>query len=195
MRFGRWTVVSPRSFSNGIRHLVICVCDCGERRQVVTHSLRSGVSRSCGCLAADEARERETTHGLTDDKLHHIWRGMLSRCRNPNTTSYKDYGGRGIRVCDRWLSFQNFYDDMRPTWQPGLTLERRNNDGNYEPSNCCWIPRSEQSKNRRGVTYLETPWGRMSLSEAARRVGIGWSSMHNRVRLWPQDRWFIPGHN
>lgn len=128
----------------------VCQCDCGNTRIVDGRTLRAGTSRSCGCLGHEETVQRETVHGLTGHPLHMVWKGMIDRCENKNSVGYQNYGARGIKLCDRWRSdFINFYTDMSPTYRQGLTIERVNNDGDYDPSNCKWIPRSEQSKNRR----------------------------------------------
>lgn len=103
-----------------------------------------------------------TKHGMTDHPIHNAWLNMKQRCYNFKFKQYKDYGGRGIKICDRWLeSFENFYEDMGSTWKPGLTLDRINNDGNYELGNCRWITRKEQLLNRRAygaVPFKGVSW-------------------------------------
>lgn len=191
-RFGRWTVLSIAESVNKKR-LWNCVCDCGVERKVVGDSLRSGHSVSCGCFSADSVKKRLTKHGMTDEPLHRIWRGMLTRCNNKNVKCYPDYGGRGISVCGHWKVFENFYADMHATYSPGLTIERINNDLGYSPENCKWVEKKDQSKNRRSVVIIDTPDGKMSLTEAAQRAGISWFAMRNRVRKnWPIDRLFEP---
>lgn len=144
-KFTRYTVV--KRFKGGRWE---CRCDCGNVRIVDGRTLRAGTSRSCGCLGREETVARETVHGMTDHPLHKVWRGMIRRCENRNEKAYPNYGGRGIRVCHRWRSdFRNFYADMALGYRPGLTIERVDNDADYEHSNCKWVPRCEQSKNRR----------------------------------------------
>src|SRR6185437_15211337 len=131
-RFGRLAVLQKAgSRHNRVRW--ICRCDCGTERDFPGDSLKSGHSRSCGCWNIESAVIRATTHGMTKTPLFSVWKGMLTRCQNPNSTSFKNYGGRGIKVCDRWMDFSHFYADMGTDYRKGLTIERRDNDKNYEP--------------------------------------------------------------
>ena len=110
---------------------------------------------------------------------------MLGRCGNPNNPAFHNYGARGIRVCERWLKFENFRDDMLPTWRPGLTLERTNNNGNYEPGNCYWATWKEQGRNKRNNRLIDTPWGRMTLADAAQRSGVSPATLAWRLKFVP----------
>lgn len=128
-----------------------CVCSCGNTTVVAGVSLRSGATRSCGCLFL----EKNTTHNLYHSSpLYRRWDSMRSRCYNPNHKSYKNYGGRGVTVCRRWGKFENFHNDMISGYRPGLTLDRKNNDGNYSPSNCRWATWVEQMANKRPVRSI-----------------------------------------
>lgn len=126
-----------------------CECDCGKQTRASRLDIRSGRTRSCGCRIGEGIGARSTTHGKTDTPEHRVWRHMLGRCFNPTDDAYRNYGARGITVCERWRTFENFLADMgeRPT--NNHTIERKNNDGNYEPDNCVWLPRPEQNRNRR----------------------------------------------
>lgn len=126
----------------------LCRCDCGNELIVKTGYLNSGNTKSCGCLNRDAARSRVLRHGKHGTSEYNIWQQMRYRCGNSNHPHYRNYGGRGIRVCDRWQSFDSFYADMGP--RPlGLSLDRIDNDGNYELTNCRWATRSQQNKNQR----------------------------------------------
>ena len=160
-------------------------CDCGAEKLVSTPNLRTGRSQSCGCLRDELAVPRATRHGKYYTREYRIWNSAKGRCRVPSHTSYPWYGARGIQMCDRWADdFTKFYEDMGPC-PPGYSIERTNPDGNYEPANCLWIPRSEQSKNRAGVRYLEFNGERLILADWARRFGISHTTLIKHLKRRP----------
>lgn len=153
IKYGRLQIIkSIKSFQvspNKKRTVYLCQCDCGKQTIVLTYHLKSGHTSSCGCLHKEKFNNYK--HGLKHHPLYHTWTDMKQRCLNPNNKRYCDYGGRGITVHDRWRAengFVNFLQDMgeRPE---GKTLDRINNDGNYEPSNCRWATIQEQNLNTR----------------------------------------------
>src|SRR5262249_16960599 len=148
-RFGRWMVLALHLERDQYGHVLwSCRCDCGTERIVRGDTLRGGISTSCGCFLPEAAKKHRTTHGMFGTRVYKIWHGMLQRCTNPNNSGYANYGGRGITVCEEWLSFENFYADVGDP-PPGLSLDRTNNNGNYEPTNWGWATPLMQTRNRR----------------------------------------------
>ena len=147
--FSRWSVISYYGKARSGPHYWNCICSCGNKKIIRGTHLKDGTTQSCGCFKI----EKVTTHGHTRkgraSPTYQSWNSMIKRCTNPNTKRYSDWGGRGITVCDRWLhSFENFLADMGECPE-GLTLDRIDNDGNYEPSNCKWGTYKEQRYNQR----------------------------------------------
>lgn len=158
LRFGRWLVIDNlgRKSNTSRNYYWLCECDCGEVKEVPGENLKRGTSKSCSCLMRDLSRERATVtpnarkHGLSNSTVYMAWANMKDRCYNKNHPKFKDWGGRGIRVCVRWKnSFENFYEDMGDKPSPDLSLERINNDKGYSPDNCKWATRVEQNRNKR----------------------------------------------
>ena len=166
-----------------------CLCACGSTKSVQGAELKSGDTKSCGCLR----RELRTKHGQAKvmTREYRSWSGMKDRCNNPNRPKYKDYGGRGRKVCDRWLhSFENFFEDMGPC-PPGMTLDRIDNDGDYEPGNCRWATRKEQQNNRRITKWYEYNGERKTVIQLAMILGMEEHTLYCRLhRGWSEDRAF-----
>jgi len=127
----------------------VCVCTCGVTTTVTGNALRTGNTRSCGHLVLNHAAALNRTHGCTGTRTHRIWKAMLTRCRNPRQPCAKHYIGRGVTVCERWLTFENFLADMGEA-PPRCSIDRRDVNGNYEPGNCRWATYRTQARNSRG---------------------------------------------
>lgn len=178
-----WEVESARYPSGKPKRRYECECECGRRSVVLLSHLRSGHTQSCGCLATERRTEAQLKHGHARGGLsptYISWKNMLQRCYSVRHPHYKNYGGRGITICNRWReSFETFLADMgeRPK---GLTLERVNNDGNYEPGNCIWATYTKQSNNRRSLIRIKHK-DRVytSMSQCAKACGINYQQFRN----------------
>lgn len=181
-KIGKWTVISkaPSDISRDRRSYKAvwnCICECGITKQVSGDRLRRGTSLSCG-----------KGHAMPRP-LENIHDGMIQRCTNPNNKRYADYGGRGVSVCERWLlSYKHFQEDMgvRPT--PEHSIDRIDNNGNYEPGNCKWSTKEQQSSNMRTNIYRELNGVRLTHSQWARKIGISSQSLSKRIAKWPIEK-------
>lgn len=155
-RFGRLLVikrVDDHVTSGGQRKVMyMCVCSCGIEKEIAGCDLRSGRTTSCGCRNRECIHERFFIHGMRHTKPYSTWSGIKNRCLNKNTPRYKDYGGRGITICQKWREFKMFYEDVSKlphAFEDGYSIDRIDNDGNYEPGNVKWSTPFEQAQNKR----------------------------------------------
>lgn len=160
-RYGRLVAlkITDEKSKRGEGRKWVCVCDCGNHKVIRMSDLRSGKTKSCGCLEKENLTKisLKNAHGQTKTRLHNIWIGMKNRCNNKNNQAYKYYGGRGISVCDEWnRSYQTFHIwAINNGYNKNLTIDRIDVDGNYQPNNCKWSTRKEQSRNRRNVKKIQ----------------------------------------
>lgn len=187
--FGRLLVVRYAGQDKRGRAEWFCRCECGTEKVVSANAILTGKTRSCGCLNRDVCGNSFRTHGMTDTPEYRSWRNMLNRCLNPKVVAYVNYGGRGIKVCESWMSFENFLNDMGPLPSPRHQIDRIDNDGDYEPSNCRWVTASQNSRNRRSTTLIEFRGQTKCVREWAQIVGIGEATIRRRLGLgWDSHR-------
>lgn len=180
-RYGRLVVISDFGLGKFNRHLWTCSCDCGGSRVVATHHLRSGEVRSCGCLLSDSARQRFTKHGMSNSPEYNSWKAMRARCYNRKRAEYQNYGARGIRVCDEWRnSFSRFLADVGRKPSAEHTLERIDNNANYQPGNVQWATRGEQVRNRRNNIQITINGVTRCLRDWATLLGVPYSTAFYR---------------
>ena len=172
-----------------------CHCECGAEKIIDAHHLMRGRIRSCGCLKKETSRDRMLKHGLSriqgkPPKEYTAWQNMKARCCDETNIGYKNYGGRGIKICDRWLhNYENFLIDMGPRPR-GTSLDRINNDGNYEPGNCRWATRKEQANNCRNNTLVEWKGEKYTMSEFCRKHSLPYRKFQHlsaRKGLSPEE--------
>jgi hypothetical protein len=181
-RFGRLTALQYHKYS-GSASLWECICDCGRTSYVDQYALRKGTITSCGCWRNEKSRARAITHGKSKTRLYTNWSAMVRRCSSPSSKSFQWYGARGITVCDRWReSFENFLADMGPPPSESHTLDRIDNDGNYEPSNCRWATAGEQNRNSRRTRLVTINGKTQCLKDWANEVGIHYVSLMTRLK-------------
>ena len=181
-KYGRLTVIEPADTKNG-RLRWKCKCDCGNERIVHGSALKSGNTKSCGCYKTEKAKKLYSSVRQKDRKLYAVWNGIKQRCRNPNNLSYHNYGGRGIDICDEWAnSYEAFYYwAIGNGYRHGLEIDRKDYDGNYEPSNCRWVDDKAQSNNRRNVKKITIHGITNTLSEWCRIYNMDYLLVYRRT--------------
>lgn len=152
----------------------LCLCECGNMKTIKAPNLRSGVTQSCGCI--------KRRHGMYGTPEYAAWNSMMRRCLNTKNRNYKDYGGRGITVCEEWKDFTVFFRDMGKRPSPKHSLDRINNEGNYEPSNCRWATTKQQARNKRNSRVLFVQGESATVPDWAERTGLGRSTLKERLR-------------
>ena len=207
-RFGRLIAVRTDGIDHRGQHRWLCRCDCGKEKTVPVTYLTAGWTRSCGCLRTEtaikhnkSAEKRASTakwnqtykrkHGQTGTRLYKVWQGMKRRCLDPKSHAYKDYGGRGIRLCEEWVDdFEAFRAwALANGYSDRLTIERKDNDGDYTPENCKWADIIEQANNKRSNVLLTVDGRTQTLKQWADELGLNYYTLYSRYdRGWPADR-------
>lgn len=181
--FGYWKVIERSASTKAGDSTWLCECKCGTKKIVLGKGLRTGKSRSCGCMKKEELRERRFVHGKHETRLYRIWHHMILRITNENEKSYKYYGGRGITVCKEWSeSFVEFEKwAIENGYAENLTIDRIDNNKGYSPDNCRWATRKEQSNNTRRNYYLTYQGETKTISEWAKKTGISKGTLRRRI--------------
>lgn len=181
----------PRCRKTGELARFKCKCDCGNEVIVNASNLlrKNKGTRSCGCLVSETSSKNQTTHGKSKSSEWLAWRNMKTRCCDVNHKAYLRYGGRGIKVCERWLdSFENFFEDMGEKPSPRHTLERKNNSEGYEPGNCVWATRKAQSRNTRRCRMITCNGVTKTLMQWSEETGIKYTTLQRRLGRWSVEK-------
>ena len=188
-RFGR-LVVLRREGSIGAKPAWLCRCDCGGEHLTTATVLKNGHTRSCGCLKIEsDSRGSRYRHGLSNSPEHKVWMGMMDRCSNPKSTFFSFYGGRGIKVCERWKRFEDFLSDMGPRPSLRHSIDRIDNDGDYEPGNCKWATATEQANNTSRNVLITIGSQTKTMSQWCKETGVDPDLASQRII---RDKW-APG--
>ncbi len=189
-KFGRWTVIKISDERNH-RNCIVwkCECECGNVKLIKTEYLKNGESKSCGCLLIETVIKRSTKHNLSRSRGYKAWAQLIQRCNNPNATYYKYYGGRGIKVCERWKEFKNFHEDMGDC-PDGLEINRIDNNKGYFKENCEWTTRKRQMRNINSNVNLTFNNKTQCLSDWARDLDTKVQTLWNRINRynWPIEK-------
>ena len=185
-RYGKLTVVSFQGTSPRRISMWLCLCDCGAEKLVRGDSLATGNTTSCGCYQQEKLLEANTKHGQSSREgstsAYQIWQQMRDRCSNTGNKRYSSYGGRGITVCERWASFENFFADMGEK-PDGLSLDREDNSKGYSPDNCRWATLEQQSNNTRRNRFVVYQGESLTVAQLAIKVDMKYSILHSRIKL------------
>lgn len=180
-RFGRLVVLeeAERKPNQTIRWL--CKCDCGNIKSIKSAHLIGGQINSCGCLRNELNLKRSITHGMNNTRIHRIWVGIRTRCYNKNEKCYKYYGGRGIKICDKWKTFEGFYEDMKEGYADNLTIDRINVDGDYCKENCRWADKETQANNMRTNRMVTVNGINYTLANLCKEYGLKYKTIHKKL--------------
>lgn len=182
-KFNRLKVVKRVENSSSRKARWLCQCECGNFTEVSGDNLRNGNVKSCGCLIADKNKQR-ATHRKSNIRLYNIWRNMKARCNCKTHHRYKDYGARGINIYNEWKNFENFYEwAIQNGYQENLTIDRIDNNGNYEPNNCIWIPLSKQAYNKRDSLLFDINGEQKCLAEICKEYNVKYTTIYRRITI------------
>jgi hypothetical protein len=178
-RFGRIVILAIGKPKGKYAYKALYRCDCGKESVGPLNSVQSGTTTSCGC----KNREFFVKHGLCNSPLYRVWRHMIGRCHNPSNPKFKFYGARGIKVCDRWQDVSFFAKDMGPTFEPGLRIERKDNNAGYSPENCRWATNHEQQRNKRNNIVITMNGKTQVLQDWCDELGVHYKLVWERIKV------------
>ncbi len=181
IRYGYLVAVKKVAVDKGLNAIWECHCDCGNIKNIRAMNLKNGI-KSCGCKRIEMIGDKSRKHGYSKTRIHTIWQMMLQRCNNPNAENYQYYGGRGIKVCARWLVFENFLEDTKEGYASNLTLERKDTNGDYEKGNYRWATAKEQGRNKRNNHLLTADGVTATMSEWCEKVGTYHALVRQRLK-------------
>lgn len=195
-RYGRLTVLRFLDTAPNGHSRWLCKCDCGQETIVTRSNLLGGKQVSCGCKRREQAGAMNHTHGGSNSRLYSIWTNMITRTTNPKGSAYLRYGGRGIKMCPEWRnSFETFREwALANGYTDDLTVDRINNDGDYEPSNCRWVPWSAQFNHRSSTKRITFNGETLSISQWAEKLNLSKTMLYQRFKAgWPVERALTEG--
>jgi len=181
-KFSRLTLISDTKKRYGSHIIAKYRCNCGNICFIRKSLVNLGKSKSCGCLRKERFKKLLTKHGLSRSPEYSIRKSMVARCYNKKNNSYKNYGGRGIKVCKRWLKFENFYKDMGPRPNKSFSLERINNNKGYSKSNCKWATPEEQGNNKSNSVFYLYKNKKITISIVSRMLGLNKNTIYSRIK-------------
>lgn len=193
-KYNRLTVIkdigiifSPKGIG---RYFVTAICECGVIKNYRLSHIRANAIKSCGCYSRSLAKKNHTTHGMYGTRIYKIWSNIKNRCTNSNYFQYKNYGGRGIKLCKRWEKFDDFHNDMKDTYSDNLTIDRINNNEGYSKNNCRWVTMKIQQRNRRNNTLWTLGKETKTAAQWAEDIGINYGTLLSRVNnsKWPIEK-------
>ena len=183
-KFGKYVVIARSDKrTKAQKQIVLCKCDCGNEKEVIVNNLRSGLTVSCGCWKDANTSKRLKTHGLSKTSMYLRYRSMIKRCYDPLNEEYHNYGGRGIKVCDRWLeSIDNYIEDMGKPIFSMASIDRIDNNQGYSKENCHWATKKEQSVNRRTTKFIEFNGETLCMADWSRKLGCEKKVISQRLK-------------
>lgn len=182
-KFGKLTAIDIAGQNKARQYLWNCKCECGGFSVVIGSNLIRNNTKACGCVRLVDLADRTRKHGMGKSRIFKIWAGMRKRCLNPNCIAYNDYGGRGIKICKDWDSFETFYNDMNIGYSDSLSLDRINTNGDYSPQNCRWSTMKQQNNNRRNNRVVVCDGISKTLAQWAEVSGIKQNTISNRIKV------------